>query len=250
MMSKMRSRLRRKSRQALEPLLARVGLAANGSKAARKVAVDDYETLVVSRPDLIAARAGKETLVVAGASRGGTSLVAYALLAAGYPLADGQLGKRNHEDMAVVSAFNDSDKFRELIKRRNARHAHWGFKLPDAVYAAPWLARELRNPIFVVAFRNPLAIARSKISRGRFFHGTDLGLAQALEHGLDMLDAGAEMLRTGHPVIMIDIEKAQARPQIFLDELFDVLGHRPATSTDEIAQAISSPGYKPLKRPV
>jgi hypothetical protein len=209
----------------------------------------EHETLVLTRPEQIEAVRGRETLVVAGASRGGTSFIAYALLAAGYPLARSAKGALNHEDSEVLQAFGDARAFRKLIGERNAAAAQWGFKLPDAVYAWDWLAAELRDPVFVVAFRNPLAIARSKLSRGPYFAHTHEGFARALQNGLDMLDAGAEIARAGVPTILVDVDRAQAQPELFLRELFSVLGHAADEETvEEIAAAICSRGYKRLPK--
>ena len=44
------------------------------------------ETMVVCHQELLQQRLGKETAVITGASRGGTSMVAYAMIKLGYPL--------------------------------------------------------------------------------------------------------------------------------------------------------------------
>lgn len=250
MLNKKQSRVRRTLRYEWENFLLRRGLVRRKPREADgTLSLTGHETLVLTWPERIPALQGKETLVVTGASRGGTSFIAYALLAAGYPLARSAKGALTHEDSEISHAFGDSKAFRRLIAERNAAAAQWGFKLPDAVYAWTWLAAELRAPIFVIAFRNPLAIARSKLSRGPFFAHTHEGFAKALHNGLDMLDAGAEIARAGVPAILVDVDRAQAQPTLFLRELFGVLGHRIDTETlDEIAKALGSSGYKMLPK--
>lgn len=135
--------------------------------------------MVVVRPDSLNRVLGYETLVICGPSRGGTSIISYVFLKIGYYLGEG-LG-HNHEDQDILTAMGNSSEMHRIVAERNQRFKRWGFKVPDAIYYIDWLTGALRNPVFVVSFRNPVATAKTILKREPVFRGAGLrGLASAL----------------------------------------------------------------------
>src|SRR6202011_479678 len=96
-----------------------------------------------------------------------------------------------------------------IIADRNRRFKRWGFKFPLALQHIDWLAGALRNPVFLVVFRNPVATAKMLLKRDPKFSGAGvLGLARALEHGLRNMQLGTQVLMTKAPSILVDIDAA------------------------------------------
>lgn len=203
-----------------------------------------HATIVVKAPADLRARLGGETLVVTGSPRGATSLVAYALRRGGYPLA-ARATSLNHEDDAIVAARDDPAALLAVVEARNAEGARWGFKLPFASRAIDWYARHLRRPVFVMVYRNPLAIARSIARREPQWPDTSEGLDRALRRGLEMMTAGTDVLRQDAPAVLIDADAAKATPEVFVAELFAALViDAPPDRVAEIARELTAPGYK------
>jgi len=214
--------------------------------AAPEDSLADRQSLVIKSPEQLRDRLGRETLLVTGSPRGATSLVAYVLLRGGYPLSSDRRA-RNHEDPEIVAARFDDARLRAIIAARNAGAARWGFKLPYASRAIRWYAGELRNPVFVMIYRNPLAIARSIMRRQPGWSQSAAGLDEALTQGLSMMTAGSDVLQVDAPAILVDVDQAKANPSTFVEELFASLAIEASEATlADIAATIASPGYRRL----
>ena len=100
-------------------------------------------------------------------------MVAECLAALGVPLGipvPPPLEQFNFEDVEFQKLLHmesptdvDLPALRALIERRNTDHAVWGFKLPMALNSLPLLERELRNPQFVLVFRDVVAISSREV---------------------------------------------------------------------------------------
>jgi hypothetical protein len=209
--------------------------------------IDIGEAMIVVRREALTRALGDETLVICGPARGGTSIVAYALLCTGYYLGE-KLGKDNHEDQEIVNLIGDPTAMEGIIVERNRRFRRWGFKLPDAVHHVDWLARALRNPVFLVVFRNPVATTKSILKRDPIFGG-GLGfrkLATAFAHGLNDMQLGLHVLRTSAPAILLDVDAARGAPERLVREFANLFA---PNATDQliktIAREISLASYKP-----
>lgn len=208
-----------------------------------------FESMMVLNPDLLRERIGQETLVVCGAPRGGTSIVAYSLYQFGYFIGD-DLGRENHEDNEFLNAlpgnkfaFNypgKKSKYLDLVEKRNEAHERWGFKLPHAALYIPELMETLRNPVFVVCVRNPLAIARSIMTREGNFKGTLTDALDVARRYLEPVDYLAA--RTDVPTILVDIDGVKKRPGVFLQNFCAQLGLK--GDMTPVVQEILKPGYK------
>ena len=203
--------------------------------------VGQLDTMVLTRPDLFRGRLGRETLLVTGAARGGTSLAAYALLRLGYPLLS-DMGQ-NHEHSEFVEARMRRDALAQLITRENATHARWGFKLPAAVRDLPWYATALRDPVMLIVCRNPVAVYRSVDRHGKDAPKGQLGVKHGLNHGVAALIAAKEAVDLEVPVILLDLDQAQRKPKAFVRDLATLFN---LPFDEAVAGEIATPGYKKL----
>ena len=161
-----------------------------------------------------------KTLVVLGAARGGTSLVAGVLAKLGV-----FMGRRAappvFEDVQLATAVETRawDQARKIIREYDDAHPVWGFKRPGVVASLERLHPLLRDPYYLVIFRDLAAIAhRNTISmRADPFRSMTNALHQyavILEHiGLD-----------GVRGLAISNEKALLHPHFFVDRLVDRCG--------------------------
>lgn len=161
----------------------------------------------------------EKTIIVLGAARGGTSMVAAVLQALGVHMGE-KLGPVL-EDVALSEAVEARDMVRleEIVARRNAEHAVWGWKRPSAVeYAEVWWER-FRNPHLIAVFRDPFAIA----NRNRISMLSDV--FQNMEHSVQHLGAMVRLLRrhTG-PMLLCSYEKALVYPETFVDAVAEFVG--------------------------
>lgn len=159
-----------------------------------------------------------KTVVVLGVERGGTSMAAGIIRALGV-----NMGKRaglNHEDPLFLT--EEHDRLVKRIKMRNKEEDTWGFKVPKASLHLEFYEQHLRNPYYVVVYRNSLAVADSWIQRGA---GTMLDVLERISqyHGA-ILDHARS---TKSPVLMLNYERAvqnETNKDLVVAELADFLG--------------------------
>ncbi len=209
---------------------------------------------MIQDTDGLAAVRGTETLVICGAPRGMTSVVSFALYELGYYLGD-DLILKNYEDKEVLAAIphrrllapgqlSGREQLLKLVEKRNKDHTRWGFKPPLALGHAAELDRMLRNPVFVVCVRNPLAVATSVHRREDCFSSE---IDRPLEIGFTAVRELEDMLQlVSAPVVMVNMDAASQSPGVFLDELTTALGL--SGDLKAIEQALATPGYKPLRK--
>lgn len=139
------------------------------------------------------------TVVVLGVERGGTSMVAGVVRAAGINM--GEVVGLNHEDPVFIQ--DDQDRLKAHIKQRNAKHDVWGFKMPKMAFQLDFCEKELRNPVYIVAYRNPLSIADSWIQRGT---GELKGVLQRVQLYQEALNKFYETSTS--PILLVNYERA------------------------------------------
>ena len=169
------------------------------------------------------------TYVVLGVSRGGTSAVAGLLSEFGVHM--GRTGKAPlYEDLGINRALaKGMDEFKQRALANNEAHSNWGFKGNAITHPFEDIAQVLRNPIFVVVFRDLAAIAvRAKLSADRDV--LSILQRQTLEYSriIEFLAAGR------YRSVVISYEKLLAYPENVIDLLADSIGLKP---TDEVRQA-------------
>lgn len=199
------------------------------------------DTVIVGQQQELLRIRGRETFVVTGAARGGTSVLSYVLYNAGLFIGE-RLGKFNHEDQDVLELSRDESsfiaRFKNVIERRNAAHRQWGFKLPSATSSLVKALPHLRNPVLVIAVRNPLATLRTIHKRDpAFFTFADMiSYAEQANSSLSLVRD------TLCPFVLVDIDAARTAPQLFLEEFTQALGLTIADYAS-VTQSLMAGGY-------
>lgn len=186
------------------------------------------------------------TYVVLGAPRGGTSMLAGALQLLGVPM--GSVNNQ-HED----PAFHDESKIDgmiEAIAERNRNYGYWGWKLPNTIYFYDRLAEHLRNPVFLVIYRNPFDIFRSAASKSNDQTLTDPHFNAPVYHYAKMHQLIHE--RPEVPTFLMSYEACCASPERFAVSLSAILPFEPNERNLERAIRFVNPsrGYKRVRSPL
>lgn len=205
---------------------------------------DVLETMVVHRPRLLAETIGSETTVICGTPRGNTSAVAYTFWQLDYFLG-WHIGQKNHEDQEILDLLPepksdfDPRALATTVASRNQQFQRWGFKVPRATEYIEELSGVLRNPVFVICFRNPVGVVRSTTHREEKRFRLDKLLAKTARS----IDAAiTAVTKTTAPVVLIDTERAFSKPRNFVAEISSLW--RLDGDVDSISAALSKPGYK------
>lgn len=188
--------------------------------------------------------ARQRTYVTFGLERGRTSPVAGVLRALGLYL--GEIDEGNNEDKSFHN--KTLHQMRTTIASRNAEHDVWGWKYPTAVNYLPALVKSIRNPFFVVVYRDPVATALSRTQwDGEFLRRPP---RMALHEANALSNANTSFaLASGRPCLLVSTEKAERHPRQLIDELADFLFvPRPDDELRKRILAYIEPGsYKPFE---
>lgn len=183
----------------------------------------EYTASVILNPP--AELEGQRTYAIFGTRRGGTSMVAGVARALGLDL--GQVGQRkNNEDPRFQN--RPLDRMREAIETRNAEQDVWGWKFPAAGNYLPELSNSLRNPYFIVVYRDPVAAALSQARRDRQFNRRTTRLALHESAANNAVNTGLA-LATDRPCLLVSNERAMADPEGVIDDVAAFLGQEPPT---------------------
>lgn len=185
---------------------------------------------------------GPRTIVCFGTARGGTSMVAGAVLGLGVPMGDGI--ERNIEDPKFnmdrhggpVAKF--VKETRPVIAERNDAHDIWGWKFPFAQRYLDHLIDDLRAPHLVCVYRDPVPTAlRTKLEPDEVA-GFVTGRLRAQVRNTVMIE------RLSVPCLMVSYEKASAHPLVFLQELSAFLNLPIPAHSGDIVDFMTPGRYK------
>lgn len=185
---------------------------------------------------------GPRTVVCFGTARGGTSMVAGAILGLGVPMGDGI--QRNIEDPdfnldrhgGPVKAF--VKKTRSVVAERNKAHDIWGWKFPFAHRYLDDLIEDLRAPHLVCVFRDPVPSTLRSKREAEDATGFIISRLRAQVRNTAMID------RLGAPCLMVSYEKAAAHPTVFLEELSGFLNLPIPAHSGDIVDFMTPGRYK------
>ena len=159
----------------------------------------------------------QKTVIVLGAPRGGTSMVAASLRKLGVVMGE-KLGHQ-HED-ASFRRDVPLENMIATVQQRNEKYDVWGWKMPNSIYYVEELLPHLRNPHFVAIFRNPFSISRSSSERDGRDYSIRL-LQVAANHTKRIVDL---MDRLQAPMALAGFEAVMQNREAFVRELGQYLG--------------------------
>ncbi|MFO1337212.1 MAG: hypothetical protein U1F53_03095 [Burkholderiaceae bacterium] len=192
-----------------------------------------------------------KTVIVLGAPRGGTSMVAGALSRLGVFMGvpDKLAPFFENAELGACAKAHDRNAARATIQRYDAAHPLWGIKVLPKSWRF-WLLRPMfHQPVYVVVFRDVLAIAKRRVTSmdktllaqrikagdGRYLgslaHDDRALLRQMFWAALFNLRLLAFMHFCRRPMLVVSYEKALLRPQDFVDGLARFLGIQDAGRT-------------------
>lgn len=180
--------------------------------------------LAINMPDALPE---EKTVIVLGAARGGTSMVAGALHHLGVWM--GENIAPVYEDVALSEAVEQGriEDIDSIIAHHNEAHSIWGWKRPSAVKHADTWHGKFRNPFYVVVFRDLFAIAnRNRIS---MLSDVVANMRDATQHFESILDF---ITKLKEPTLLVSYEKAMIDPQHFVNNLRDFVGIGDETAID------------------
>jgi hypothetical protein len=168
-----------------------------------------------------------KTVIVLGVERGGTSMAAGVIRALGIDM--GRRAGLNHEDPLFLT--DEKDRLKNRINMRNKESDVWGFKVPKASLQLDFYDKHLRNPYYIVVYRNSLAVADSWMQRGAG------SMIDVLERTFSYQEALLKHFRnTKNPVLMLNYERA-VQDQNAKDQLIgEIAGFLGIELTDELRE--------------
>jgi hypothetical protein len=183
----------------------------------------------------------QRTIVVFGLFRGGTTMVSRCLRILGVNMGE-RLDERNEEDLDLQHA--DAARVKEIARERNGRNDVWGWKYPGCHHTIHDWYRALRNPYFVIVFRDVLASAQTELRSG-YFDDLLATLATKQEHTAKMLAFAARAATEGYPLMLVSYERSILEPAMLVDQLasFFGLGAGDAARAAAIAAIDPRKGY-------
>lgn len=173
------------------------------------------------------------TVVIFGVTHGGTTMVAGIVQRCGVDL--GPDLPHNLEDQAF--AYRPLDEMVQTIRERN-QGGVWGWKFPRAASYLSQIHGELRNPHYIVVWRDIKAIAARSVRKGE-------PVIESLQwaHGVQ-----AQNIRTLQdlpgPALLISYEKAVLDPVGLAEQVQEFLGLEAPLDRDDIAHFARPGTYK------
>ena len=198
----------------------------------------------------------KKTVLVSGDRHSGTSMVALVLEILGIPMGEENMVDITLEDREIWWNLGDKTKLREIIAKRNKRWDIWGVKRPDLIAPSAQLGSLLRNPYYIIMFRDPVAISvRTKFGYGPYedrlpqytLEDTIPNMLHHAKYSVTLLGS----LRT-HPstTYVFSYEKVLIKPRDFVLRLVEILKLKTseATITDAVSCITPEVGFEDKKK--
>jgi hypothetical protein len=162
----------------------------------------------------------EKTVVVFGHGRGGTSAISGALRVLGVAMSE--LAHPMKHEWSPITYVNE--KFERSGTQKNlaemdSKYQIWGWKSPRDVFSVAQFGYLLRNPHYIVVFRNPLAICEST----QYHEGTNP--EAILPDIAEVITCIAGFVSsTAAPLALVSYEQLLAMPKPILEELSSWLG--------------------------
>lgn len=150
----------------------------------------------------------QRTVLMTGMARSGTSFIGSVIGRLGVVCRrnaqDKVSGHWEHVDLRDAFKTTDAAEFERIISEFNQVSDIWAWKLPSLRTNFDWVISRIRNPCFIISFKEPLSMAMRKISTG---HADNLE-----RHFRKIFREYQELIEfacsTDHPVLLVSYDKA------------------------------------------
>jgi hypothetical protein len=157
----------------------------------------------------------KKTYIVMGCKRGGTSLVAGILRILGVYMGD-EFIDDNHEDQEFRK--KSTKEIINLIEKRNREYEIWGWKDPESIDYIHHVLPYLVNPVFILVYRDPMAIAMSESSR------QEKKVGDSLFEAVNVIRRLTDFALFTDNTYVVSYEKAILNPEQYVRDMSNTLG--------------------------
>ena len=175
-----------------------------------------------------------KTIVVMGVARSGTSMAAIVLHHLGVHMGIGR-DDVIYERADVYNKLENKkiNRFKRFVELENQKHNLWGWKRPRSIEYVQRFEPHIRNPHYVIPFRDLLAIA----TRNNLTIDADVteNLFQVYKFGYKKVIRFLH--RNKQPTFLFSYEKAITDPKTFVNKLAEFVG---VDSQDKIQKAIQA----------
>ncbi|MGM0988739.1 MAG: hypothetical protein ACQEXI_17420 [Pseudomonadota bacterium] len=207
--------------------------------------MSDRDSLVNKGVLSVGASSGRESdrsaharqVVVIGAARGGTSLVAGALHHLGVYLGE-KASPPVFEDVKLAGAIEGGSlgDARKVARKYGKDHPVWAFKRPSMIDDLSLIEKVFDNPRYVFIYKDVFSIAnRNSISMLS-------DVLPGMERTLKQYQNTVAFLReAAPPSLLVSYEKALRYPENFIDQLVEFCGISPSRQQLEAARRFIEP---------
>ena len=171
-----------------------------------------------------------KTVVIFGAARGGTTMVARVVQSLGIHLGD-DIGINFEDDAFNLQKLQllpskEPEALKasllQTIQERNQARDVWGWKYPNAARYLPLILPALRNPLFICVFRDCISTS-SRMLGARMRQGQNP--LNTLDANLSVQRENLNLLRDSNvPSLLCSYEKAISDPRDFVKTLANFVG--------------------------
>lgn len=171
----------------------------------------------------------EKTIIICGLPRSGTSMMAMLLKNVGIFIGN-KVDNAVFEDVEISRMIENNENIDQIIESRNKKHKVWGWKRPNAYKFGDRFLNKLRNPHFIVLFRDHASIAmrRSISDRSDFVKN------------LSKINKEYEILinfihENKFPILIVSYEKSLSQKIRVIKSVFDFVGIRFTAEKKQIA---------------
>jgi hypothetical protein len=169
----------------------------------------------------------------------GTTMVAGLLEILGVPMVGGQYKPMKWEDLEVIRALQNRDRFAALVEKRAESCDLWGFKYPGAWKFAAILEQVLTDAVYLAIFKDPVSVT------ARRFNSVSMSklanTINAMKRGIDGMAA------TNLPIHLLFYHQATVAPRDFVCRLMGLTDVLPTPGQVDAAVAFIKPDTDPQR---
>lgn len=188
-------------------------------------------------------------LICMGSPRGGTSMIAGAMLGLGIDMGTDLPVNVEDPPFNIDGKRQNRKEFMEELKQtvhnRVTRGTLWGWKYPQAVEYLEDIRHLLPNPRLVIVYRDPVP-ATIRAGKGRVGQENFNDVCyREMDKSIRLYRMNLELARKWQrPTLLVSYERASQQPEDFLEELAAFCGVQMPTDISRIVDFMTPGEYK------